>query len=167
MSRSRSLYITSEQAGDVAVLQCVGRIVRGEPLRLLKNVVTSLSRMRVVVLDLSRVEMLDCGGLGMLVSLQAWTRDNGVQFKLVDPSNVAREMFRRTGLTRVLHISSVGDALYVLRKSDSRAENLNRVDKCLQELRGTDRTLRLRAPPGRVIFNKSVAKFSLVLRLIR
>lgn len=140
MSRSRSLCIKSEQTEDVAVLQCVGRIVRGEALLLLKNVVTSLSRMRVIMLDLAGVEMLDCGGLGMLVSLHSWTRNNGIQFKLVDPSNFAREMFRRTGLTCVLHVSSVGDALDVLRKPDSGTENVNRVDKCLQGLRGTDRS---------------------------
>jgi len=128
MSRFRSLYIKSEHVGDVAVLQCVGRIVRGEALHLLKNRVTRLSQMRVIVLDLSEVEMLDCGGLGMLVALQGWTRNNGIQFKLVDPSHFAREMFQRTGLTCVLRISSMGDALDVLRKSDSGTENLNRVD---------------------------------------
>jgi len=41
---------------------------------------------RVVVLDLSAVEMLDGGGLGMLVFLHRWTRDNAIQLKLVNPS---------------------------------------------------------------------------------
>ena len=77
MSRARSLHIKSEQAGDMAVLHCAGRIVRGDSLHHLKVAVTSLPRMRVIVLDLSGVEMLDCGGLGMLVSLQCWTRNNG------------------------------------------------------------------------------------------
>ena len=127
MSKSRSLHIKSEQAGDVAVLQCAGRIVRGEALRLLKNAVTSLQGMRVIVLDLSKVEILDCGGLGMLVLLQSWTRRNGIQLKLANPSNRAREMFERTGLTCVLHISSVDEAVEVLCGSDMTAGNANRV----------------------------------------
>lgn len=126
MSRSRSLDIKSEQAGEVAFLQCAGRIVRGEPLQLLKNAVTSLLRVRVIVLDLSGVEMLDCGGLGMLVFLQGWSRNNGIQLKLVDPSNFAREVFERTGLTCVLHISSVSDAVDVLCESDGTTENVTK-----------------------------------------
>lgn len=125
MSRSRSFRIKSQQTGDVAVLQCAGRIVRGEPLQLLRNSVTSLPRVRVIVLDLSRVDMLDCGGLGMLVFLQGWSRrNNGIQLKLVDPSNFARELLQRTGLTHVLHISSMGDAMAVLCESDGTGENV-------------------------------------------
>jgi anti-anti-sigma factor len=124
MSRSRSLHINSEQVRDVTVLRCAGRILRGEALRLLKNAVTNLAGMRVIVLDLSGVEMLDGGGLGMLVALQGWTRNNGIQLKLVNLSKFAREMFERTGLTCVLHISSVDDAVDVLCKPESAIENM-------------------------------------------
>jgi anti-anti-sigma factor len=105
-----SLYIKTEQAGDVAVLQCTGRIVRGEALHLLKDAVTGLTRTRVIVLDLSGVRMIDCGGLGMLVFLHCWTRDNGIQLKVVNPSNFARQMLELTQLTIVLHVFSVEDA---------------------------------------------------------
>lgn len=62
----------------------------------------------------------------MLVFLQGWSRNKGIQLKLVDPSNFAREMFQRTGLTCVLHISSVGDAVDVLCESDGRSENVTK-----------------------------------------
>jgi len=120
------LHIKSEQAGDVAVLRCAGRIVRGEALQLLKDAVTSLRQPRVIVLDLSAVEMVDGGGLGMLVFLYCWTRDNGIQLKLVNPSNFAREMLEQTGLTSFLHVSSVDDAVEVLCNFDSTNENVNR-----------------------------------------
>jgi anti-anti-sigma regulatory factor len=45
--------------------------------------------MRIIVLDLSGLEMLDAGGLGMFVFLHCWTRDNGIQLKLVTPSSFA------------------------------------------------------------------------------
>jgi anti-anti-sigma factor len=126
VSQSKSLHVKSDQAGDVAVLQCTGRIVR-DGIYILYNAVISLPPLRVIVLDLSGVEMLDCGGLGALVFLHCSTRNNGVQLKLVNPSNFAREMFERTGLTCVLHISSVDDAMDVLCRSDSTVENVHRV----------------------------------------
>lgn len=105
-----SFYIEIKQAGDVAVLQCAGRIVRGAALHLLKDAVTGLTRTRVIVLDLSAVRTIDCGGLAMLVFLHCWTRDNGIQLKVVNPSNFARQMLELTQLTSVLHVFSVEDA---------------------------------------------------------
>ena len=121
-----SLRIKMEQTGDVCVLQCAGRLVCGEALHLLKDAVTSLSRLRVVVLDLSEVEMLDGGGLGMLVFLHNWTRVKGIQLKLVNPSSLAREMLERTGLTSVLHISSVDDVIEIICDSVGTTENVDR-----------------------------------------
>jgi anti-anti-sigma factor len=109
-----SLHIKSEQTGDVAVLQCTGRIVRGEAIHFLRDAVTSLNKPRMVVLDLTDVEMLDGGGLGMLVFLHRWTRDQGIQLKLVNPSTFVREMLDRTRLSCVFNISSVDDVVEIL-----------------------------------------------------
>lgn len=109
-----ALRIRSEQAGDVAVLQCAGRIVRGEPIHFLKDAVTCLRDPRLVVVDLTEVEMLDGGGLGMLVFLHRWTRDHGIQLKLVNPSHFVREMLDRTHLTCVFNISSMEDVVDIL-----------------------------------------------------
>jgi anti-anti-sigma factor len=109
-----SLHIKSEQAGDVAVLQCSGRIVRGEAIHFLRDAVTSLNKPRMVVLDLTDIEMLDGGGLGMLVFLHRWTRDNGIQLKLVNPSTFVREVLDRTRLSCVFNISSVEDVVEIL-----------------------------------------------------
>jgi anti-anti-sigma factor len=108
------LHIKSEQTGDVAVLQCSGRIVRGEAIHFLREAVTGLKQPRMVVLDLTDVEMLDGGGLGMLVFLHRWTRDHGIQLKLVNPSAFVREMLDRTRLSCVFNISSVEDVVEIL-----------------------------------------------------
>jgi anti-anti-sigma factor len=108
------LHIKSEQTGDVAVLQCSGRIVRGEAIHFLKDAVTSLNQPRMVVLDLTDIEMLDGGGLGMLVFLHRWTRGTGIQLKLVNPSPFVREMLDRTRLSCVFNISSVDDVVEIL-----------------------------------------------------
>ena len=109
-----SLHIKREQTGDVAFLQCAGRIVRGEALHFLKDAVVCLSRPRIVVLDLTEVEMLDGGGLGMLVFLHRWTRERSIQLKLVNPSDFVREMLDRTRLTCVFNISSMEDVVEIL-----------------------------------------------------
>lgn len=109
-----ALQIKSAQTGDVAVLQCAGRIVRGESIHFLKDAVTSLKQPRVVVLDLTEVEMLDGGGLGLLVFLHRWTRDKGIQLKMVNPSAFVRELLDRTRLSCVFNISSVEDAVEIL-----------------------------------------------------
>ena len=109
-----SLSIRREQTGDVAVLQCAGRVVRGAALHFLKDAVTGLKKPRVIVLDLSEVEMLDGGGLGMLVFLHRWTRERNIQLKLVNPSDFVREMLDRTRLTCVFNISSMEDVVEIL-----------------------------------------------------
>ena len=108
------MHIKSEQTGDVAVLQCSGRIVRGEAIHFLREAVTGLKQPRIVFLDLTDVEMLDGGGLGILVFLHRWTRDHGIQLKLVNPSTFVREMLDRTRLSCVFNISSVDDVVEIL-----------------------------------------------------
>ena len=121
-----SFYISAEQIGDVAVLRCPGRIVGPESLTALKEAVTNLSQPRVIVLDLSSVEMLDGRGLGTLVFLHNWACANGIQVKLVNPSNLVREMLEVTGLTSVLHVSSVYEVIEMFCTSHNLIENVDR-----------------------------------------
>jgi anti-anti-sigma factor len=114
-----SLHIKIEQAADVAVLHCVGRLVRGEPLHFLRQAVITLKQPRIVVLDLSGMEAVDGGGLGMLVFLHGWTRENAIQLKLVNPSRFVRYVLECTRLARVLNISSADQAVEILCSSES------------------------------------------------
>jgi anti-anti-sigma factor len=118
-----SLSINIQQITDVAVLQCAGRIVRAQALCLLKEDVTSLSQLRVIMLDLSEVKMVDAGGLGMLVFLHKWACQRGIQLKLVNPSKLVTEILTLTGLTAVLRISSVEDVLQIFCNVDGATQN--------------------------------------------
>ena len=119
-----SFYINMEQTGDVAVLQCAGRMAGPEALSLLKDAVTSLLELRVAVLDLSKVEIIDAGGLGMLVSLHNWACVNRIQLKLVHPSKPVRQMLELTRLTAVLDISSVEDVVQMFCTANREIENV-------------------------------------------
>ena len=140
-----SLHIRSEQTGDVAVLQCTGRIVRGETLHFLKRAVTSLKQPRVVVLDLSAVEMLDGGGLGMLtlyytpgacsMAAHIVLEESGEEYeaKKVDLAGGEQrtefvcEMLARTRLSCVFNISSVDDAVEILCTSHHASQDVDRI----------------------------------------
>ncbi len=108
------LTINVEKTGDVAVVRCAGRIVRGTEVFTLRNAVFSAKDISIVVIDLSDVEMLDAGGLTALLSLLQWARSRNVQLKLVNPSHFVNEVLTRTGLDHVFEVSTFAHALFVL-----------------------------------------------------
>lgn len=107
------LTVRVERAGDVVVLKTAGRIVRGNE-NALRNAVMAEKLARTIVLDLTDVEVLDAGGLTLLVSLHRWIEGNRAQFKIVNPRPFVLEMLTRTHLDCVFDISTFEDALAVL-----------------------------------------------------
>jgi anti-anti-sigma factor len=107
------LTVNTERAGDVVVIKCAGRIVRGQE-SILRNAVLSQKLARVFVLDLSEVEAIDAGGLTLLVALRRWTEENRVHLKLVNPRPFVYEMLTRTHLDCVFDISSLHHVISVI-----------------------------------------------------
>jgi anti-anti-sigma regulatory factor len=108
------LNLDVEKIGDVAVIRCEGRIVRSDAAFQLRDAVTHQKGSRVVLLDLSGVAALEGGGLGMLVYLQMWTRDNGIQFKVFDPPAGVRQSLVRARSAAEVEIAGMGDVLSLL-----------------------------------------------------
>lgn len=90
------LKVFVNHVGNAAVLQCEGRIVRGEESRLLCAAIGSSE----AILDLSGVESIDAAGVGMLVSLQA----AGVYLTLLNPNEAVSAVLNLTGLETVFDI---------------------------------------------------------------
>ena len=107
------LTVRVEHAEDVAIVTASGRIVRGHEGTLEKAVLEQ-ERARMIVLDLTDVEMLDAGGLNLLVSLHRWTESRRAHLRLVNPRPFVYEMLTRTHLDCVFDISSLNHALTVL-----------------------------------------------------
>jgi anti-sigma B factor antagonist len=84
------------------VLKCSGRIVEGSESRpLFNHVAASLPHDPHIVLDLSAVEAIDSGGLGLLIRLQSRVRNAGGDVKLCAmPARIA-EILRVTRLDTV------------------------------------------------------------------
>jgi anti-anti-sigma regulatory factor len=85
------LTLRIEHIGDMAIVECKGRIVRSDAALKLREVVTAQQNARIVVLDLTKVGAIEGGGLGMLWFLQRWTDDHDIHFKLYNPINSVRD----------------------------------------------------------------------------
>jgi anti-anti-sigma factor len=106
--------VAIDHSTHLAVVRCKGRLVRGEPVHELKQAVTANPNARVVLIDLSEVETIDGGGLGVLVMLRRWSRDNGISLKLVSPSPFVSDLLERTHLRQFFEVSSVTEVLAIL-----------------------------------------------------
>ncbi len=115
MNRRMDLQFQVECLQDVAVVRCSGRMVRGVALDQFRRRIEQLQRLRVLVLDLSDVQQLDAGGLGTLLLVRRWALQNSARLKLVNPPVFFRQMLDATHLNSVFEISSLKEALYILR----------------------------------------------------
>jgi anti-anti-sigma factor len=92
------LAVTVKNSDDGVVLQCNGRIVRGDETAILCAAVRQEGRN--VTLDLAAVDAIDAAGIGCLVSLQA----SGIYLTLLNPTEQVREVLRVTQLESVFEI---------------------------------------------------------------
>lgn len=115
MTRRMELQYQVERIDDVAVVRCSGRMVRGAALDEFRREIETLDRLRVLVLDLSEIQQVDAGGLGTLLLVRRWATQNSAKLKLVDPPAFFRRMLEATRLNSVFEISSLKDALSILR----------------------------------------------------
>ena len=95
------LSVHIENVGDMAVIECEGRIVRSESAFKLREAVNSQRDARIIVLDLSEVPAIEGGGLGMLVFLQRWAQGRDIRLKLFNPCQSVQD--------KLEHVSSMGE----------------------------------------------------------
>jgi anti-anti-sigma factor len=112
MEDSVVLSLTIQKLGNVAILHCRGRIVRGQETVILCTAVQRNGR--DVILDLRKVTVIDAGGLGALVSL----RVAGICLKLMEPTAHVRRILRLTKL----------DSIFEICESESIDEKLGNVE---------------------------------------
>lgn len=114
-SKRMELQYEIDRMQDVAVVRCSGRMVRGAALDTFRRSIDQLERLRVLVLDLSDIQQLDAGGLGTLLIVRRWAVQNSARLKLVNPPLFFRRILDATRLSSVFEISSLKEALYILR----------------------------------------------------
>jgi len=118
MNGQIELQFQVECLQDVAVVNCAGRMVRGAALDEFRRRIEQLDRVRVLVLDVSEVEQLDAGGLGTLLLVRRWAAQKNAKLKLVNPPVFFRRILEATHLTSVFEISSLKEAICILRAQE-------------------------------------------------
>ena len=95
------LTVTVKNSDNGVVLQCQGRIVRGDETAVLCAAVAQ--EQHHVTLDLTKVDAIDAAGIGVLVALQA----SGIYLTLLNPTEQVREVLRVTQLDSIFEISGL------------------------------------------------------------
>jgi len=108
------LKLHIERIGDMAVIHCEGRIVQSDATFKLRDTVRQQRDARVILLDLSDVESLGGSGLGMLLFLERWTSERGIQFKIVDPPDRIRQSLERARSTVAVETAGMVEVLSLL-----------------------------------------------------
>lgn len=113
------LTVSVETIGDMAVVECKGRIVRSDVGLKLRNAVTSQLNVRIVVLDLTEVPAIERGGLGTLEFLQRWTQDHDIQLKLFNPIASVKQRLEHKKSTCRFDIARFEEMVALLMRADS------------------------------------------------
>jgi len=112
------LAIRVEHFTDLAVVECRGRIIRSDSVFKLRDTVQSQDDARVIALDLSEVQAIGGGGLGMLVFLERWAEENGIQLKLFSPSEPVMEALAPYRSLAHFEIANIQDMIGLLSQYD-------------------------------------------------
>ena len=115
-------HIITENIGDMAVIECEGRIAHSTALELREAIVAqNQNKVRVLILDLSEVNTVDGDGLGMLVSLQYWAQQRGIEMKMFNPSNSVRYQLERASSMRAFEIASLPEVMGLLIQAENQS----------------------------------------------
>lgn len=114
------LNVNVANIGELAVVECEGRIVQSDAAFKLREAVTAQTEARIVVLELSDVPAIEGGGLGMLVFLQRWAREHNIRFLLFNPSKSVRSTLKRARSITEFYIPTLEEMMALLVYANSR-----------------------------------------------
>ena len=118
-SEETMFKLNIDNIGDLAIVECEGRIVQSEAAFKLRDAVKSQSYARTVVLELTEVQAIEGGGLGMLIYLQRWARDHGIGLKLFNPSKSVRERLKMVSPLAKFDVPTLDEMMALLGHADS------------------------------------------------
>jgi anti-anti-sigma factor len=100
---SEVLTLEIQNHPQLAVLRCSGRLVHGDGANELLRAAMSQDQQRLQI-ELSGVESIDAGGLGVLAALEQWAKEGNRSLELVNPTARVREALQTTKLSSVLRV---------------------------------------------------------------
>ena len=107
-----------DNLGDMAIIECEGRLVRSDAAFALREAVTSQHDARILVLDMSAVTAIEGGGLGMLVFLQRWAYDQDRRLKLFNLRPAVRDRVEQASSMHAFEIATLDELMALMARSD-------------------------------------------------
>jgi hypothetical protein len=108
------LTVRIDNVGDASIVECEGTIVSAEDSSVLRDAAMARQPVGVIVMDLSKVWATAGNGLSMLVFLQCWAHDRGIQLKLFNPRSSVRYAITDASSPHELDFASVGEVTELL-----------------------------------------------------
>ena len=101
-----SLRIDIRQTGEVSIVDVEGRIVLGEDVRVLRELLHKMPREghKNILINLGKTVYIDSSGLGVLVSGFASVANQGGQLKLLNLTHRIRDLLLITKLFTVFEV---------------------------------------------------------------
>jgi anti-sigma B factor antagonist len=99
---------TTQQIGDVTVLEMAGRLHLGNSLSYAENSINRLidGGARKLVIDLARLDYIDSSGLGMLIYCSGRMEHNGGRMRVAGAGGAVSRVFEIAHADRVLHFDA-------------------------------------------------------------
>jgi anti-anti-sigma regulatory factor len=107
-----------DRIGEMAVIECQGKIVRSPAAFRLRDAVTSQGQARIIVLDLTEVHALGAEGLDVLMFLQRWAAVHAIELKLFNPSRFVWHRLDNARASSNFEIASLHDMMALLAHSE-------------------------------------------------
>ena len=99
------LRVSSNKSGNVVTLCLRGKIVIGETV-VLQQVVECQTEASVIALDLASVTVIDAHGLGVLLELRQHAASKGIEFRLMNVTQLVRRVLEITRLNSVFEVTT-------------------------------------------------------------
>ena len=114
------MHLHIEKIGEMTIIECDRRVVSSDTAFRLRDAVTSQCDARIIVVDLSAVQAIEGGGLGMLAFLGRWAQDHDIQFKLFNPTKSVCDRLESLSTLLDCDIATLGEMMDLLANADAR-----------------------------------------------
>ena len=98
------MKVYPKKLGTIDILCLQGRVVIGE-IAVLREAIERVVDTKILVLDLSRVSLIDAAGLGLLIELREQLRKKGIEFRLMNATERISRIFEITRLNTVFEVT--------------------------------------------------------------
>jgi len=110
------LKVQPRNSGTAVIFYLQGQIVNGET-DVLKNAVAFQPNVSAVILDLAGVNLVDAGGLGVMLQLREQAKSRGIRFELMNLNKWVRNVLEVSRLDSVFEVKSEVECLQTVSRN--------------------------------------------------